>query len=149
MAGLVNSNHLAHARALNRRASHNEGEKMRKILTALAALLLALSIPAVAAAQDNSANPTAPSSRSKTAGPAKKRGPVFRATIEQIKQAQAILKQRGFFTGEGSGKLDTETRTGLRRYQEAEGIKVTGTLNRLTLVKMNIALTDRQKTMPA
>jgi uncharacterized protein YdeI (BOF family) len=28
-----------------------------------------------------------------------KRGPVFRATREQINQAQAILKERGFYAG--------------------------------------------------
>ena len=76
-----------------------------------------------------------------------KRGPIFRATKEQINQAQSILKSRGFYSGEQIGKLDDATREGLRKYQEAEGIKVTGTLNRLTLEKMNIPLTDKQKAM--
>ena len=76
-----------------------------------------------------------------------KRGPVFRATREQINQAQAILKERGFYAGEQLGKLDDATRDGLRKYQQAEGLKVTGTLNKITLEKMNIALTDKQKTM--
>ena len=76
-----------------------------------------------------------------------KRGPIFRATKEQINQAQAILKDRGFYAGEQIGKLDDATREGLRKYQQAEGLKVTGTLNKLTLEKMNIALTDKQKTM--
>src|SRR5215831_11044655 len=75
------------------------------------------------------------------------RGPVFRATADQIKQAQAILKQRTFYSGEQSRKLDEATRTGLKKFQEAEGMKVTGTLNKATLEKMNITLTDRQKTM--
>jgi hypothetical protein len=35
----------------------------------------------------------------------------------------------------------------LRKYQQAEGLKVTGTLNKITLEKMNIALTEKQKTM--
>ena len=64
-----------------------------------------------------------------------------------MKQAQGILKDRGFYTGEQNGKLDTDTRSGLKKYQTAQTIKVTGTLNRLTLEKMGIALTDRQKTM--
>ena len=76
-----------------------------------------------------------------------KRGPVFRATKDQINQAQAILKQRGFYTGEQIGKLDDATRDGLRRYQQAEGLKVTGTLNKVTLEKMNIVLTEKQKNM--
>jgi peptidoglycan hydrolase-like protein with peptidoglycan-binding domain len=74
-----------------------------------------------------------------------KRGPVFRATKEQINQAQAILKSRGFYNGEQIGKLDEATREGLRRYQQAERLKVTGTLNKITLEKMNIALTEKQK----
>ena len=76
-----------------------------------------------------------------------KRGPIFRANKEQINQAQAILKQRGFYAGEQLGKLDDATREGLRKYQQAEGLKVTGTLNKVTLEKMNIALTEKQKSM--
>ncbi len=76
-----------------------------------------------------------------------KRGPVFRATKEQINQAQGVLKSRGFYNGEQIGKLDDATREGLRKYQQAEGLKVTGTLNKLTLEKMNIALTEKQKSM--
>ena len=79
--------------------------------------------------------------------PATKRGPIFRATKDQINQAQAILKSRGFYSGEQIGKLDEATREGLRKYQQAEGLKVTGTLNKVTLEKMNIALTEKQKTM--
>jgi len=78
---------------------------------------------------------------------ATKRGPIFRATKEQINQAQSLLKERGFYAGEQLGKLDEATRDGLRKYQQAEGLKVTGTLNKITLEKMNIALTEKQKTM--
>jgi peptidoglycan hydrolase-like protein with peptidoglycan-binding domain len=76
-----------------------------------------------------------------------KRGPVFRATKDQINQAQSLLKSRGFYAGEQIGKLDDATREGLRKYQQAEGLKVTGTLNKLTLEKMNIQLTEKQKQM--
>lgn len=117
---------------------------MRNILVAVLTLLLALSVPVIALAQ----NPNSNTSNS-SAGNAqkKKRGPVFRASKDQVKQAQAILKQHGFYAGEQTGKLDADTRAGLRKYQEAEKIKVTGTLNKLTLEKMNITLTDRQKIM--
>jgi len=119
---------------------------MRKFLIALLTFLFALSLSAVA--HNKNASTTSSSHIQSTTNSNKKRGPVFRATKDQIKQAQGILKQRGFYGGEVTGKLDTETRTGLRRYQEAEGIKVTGTLNRLTLEKMNITLTDKQQAMP-
>jgi peptidoglycan hydrolase-like protein with peptidoglycan-binding domain len=80
-------------------------------------------------------------------GTAKKRGPVFRATKDQINQAQAVLKNRGFYSGSQTGKLDDATREGLRKYQTAESLKVTGTLNKLTLEKMGIELTEKQKGM--
>ena len=89
---------------------------------------------------------TSPTSNSQTIKQSK-RGPVFRATKEQINQAQALLKSRGFYSGEQIGKLDDATRDGLRKYQQAEGLKVTGTLNKVTLEKMNITLTDKQKNM--
>ena len=86
-------------------------------------------------------------SSTSTATKQTKRGPVFRATKDQINQAQAILKSRGFYGGDQIGKLDEATREGLRKYQQAEGLKVTGTLNKITLEKMNIALTEKQKSM--
>jgi peptidoglycan hydrolase-like protein with peptidoglycan-binding domain len=115
---------------------------MRKILMAVLTLLLAF--PIAASAQGGS---TTSKTTTAATNASKKRRPVFRATKDQINQAQTILKQRGFYGGGQTGKLDTDTRAGLKKYQEAEGVKVTGTLNKLTLEKMNITLTDRQRTM--
>ena len=113
---------------------------MKNILTLTLLLLCVFSTAAMA--QDS----TSTSTRS-TTKQGVKRGPVFRATKDQINQAQAILKQRGFYAGDQIGKLDDATRDGLRKYQQAEGLKVTGTLNKITLEKMNITLTEKQKTM--
>ncbi len=77
----------------------------------------------------------------------KTRGPVFRANKDQIMMAQKMLKDGGMYAGEQTGKLDDATRQGLKKYQEANGLKVTGTLNKLTLEKMGVELTDRQKQM--
>jgi peptidoglycan hydrolase-like protein with peptidoglycan-binding domain len=130
------------------RASHTpaRSRKMKRTLIALFVLLTAFAIPA--AAQETNANSKTNTNANTTATtPKKKRGPVFRANKDQIKQAQAMLKERKFYTGEQTGKLDADTRAGLKKYQEAEKIKVTGTLNRVTLEKMNITLTDKQKAM--
>ena len=118
---------------------------MRKSLMAVLTLLLAFSVAGMAQNNSNTDSNTPSASNAKNTNSNKKRGPVFRANKEQIKQAQAILKQRGFYSGEETGKLDPDTRAGLKKYQEAEKIKVTGTLNRITLEKMNIPLTDKQK----
>ena len=119
---------------------------MKRSLTLLVTLLLAFSITAMA---QNSNSSTANANKAtKTANAnTTKRGPVFRANKDQVKQAQAILKQRNFYAGEQTGKLDPDTRAGLKKYQEAEGLKVTGTINKVTLEKMSITLTDKQKVM--
>ena len=74
-------------------------------------------------------------------GEKKKRGAVFKATKNQVNQAQKMLKVSE------TGKLDDTTREALKTYQQANGVKSTGTLNKITLEKMGIALTDKQKEM--
>jgi len=113
---------------------------MKNILT-LTLLLLCVFTTGVRA-QDSTSTTTKSATKQGA-----KRGPIFRATKDQINQAQAILKERGFYAGGQLGKLDDATRDGLRKYQQAEGLKVTGTLNKITLEKMNIALTEKQKAM--
>jgi peptidoglycan hydrolase-like protein with peptidoglycan-binding domain len=113
---------------------------MKNILTLT--LLLLCVFTAGVQAQNSTSTSTKSATKQGT-----KRGPIFRATKEQINQAQAILKERGFYGGEQLGKLDDATRDGLRKYQQAEGLKVTGTLNKITLEKMNITLTEKQKNM--
>lgn len=70
---------------------------------------------------------------------------IFRATKDQITDAQNILKTGSFYSGDVTGKLDKATRDGLKKYQAANGLKETGTLNAATLEKMGIELTDTQK----
>ena len=114
---------------------------MKKILATILSLLFAFAIT-VTAQNSNSSTTT---NNSNTA--AKPRKPIFRANKDQIQQAQKILKDRGFYGGEQTGKLNDDTRAGLKKYQTAENLKITGTLNKVTLEKMAIVLTDRQKTM--
>jgi len=120
------------------RASQKDERKMKKFLTLTLLSLCLFTTTAMAQTSTSSIS---------TATKQTKRGPVFRATKDQINQAQAILKTRGFYGGEQIGKLDEATREGLRKYQQAEGLKVTGTLNKITLQKMDIALTEKQKSM--
>ena len=69
----------------------------------------------------------------------------FRATKDQVIEAQRILRSGGMYGGEETGKLDDPTRESLKKYQESKGLKVTGTLNQVTLEKMGIALNEKQK----
>lgn len=115
---------------------------MKRLLVAFLMLLLCAAIILLT---PQYAKPSTAFQGDTQAKPAVKRGPVFRSTKEQIKQAQALLRARGFYTGQDDGKLNADTRAALRKYQEAESIKVTGTLNKATLERMGVVLTDRQK----
>jgi peptidoglycan hydrolase-like protein with peptidoglycan-binding domain len=114
---------------------------MKKLINVLLSLCFAFSIAvATPASSTTQKNKNASTS-------AAKRKPIFRATKDQINQAQAILKQHGFYSGEATGKLAPDTRAGLKKYQQAESLPVTGTLNKVTLEKMGVTLTDQQKSM--
>jgi peptidoglycan hydrolase-like protein with peptidoglycan-binding domain len=115
---------------------------MKKILSIFLSLLL---VTAIATAAQTSNKLTTAQNPTTTAKPPRK--PPFRANKDQINLAQKVLKDRGFYAGEQTGKLDSDTRAGLKKYQTAEGLKSTGTLNKATLEKMSITLTDKQKTM--
>lgn len=115
---------------------------MRKLL--LSTLAVTLSVCA-AHAQKNSNSTNTTKQANTNAQSKRKHTPIFRANKEQITQAQTLLKQRTFYAGDANGKLDDATREGLKKYQQAEGLKVTGTLNAATLEKMNVPLTDKQK----
>ena len=114
---------------------------MKKILLATLSLLFVF---AIAVATQNANSSTTSNNTNATTKPRK---PIFRASKDQIQQAQKILKDRGFYAGEQTGKLDDDTRAGLKKYQTAENIKVTGTLNKVTLEKMGVTLTDKQRAM--
>ncbi len=75
----------------------------------------------------------------------KTRGPVFRATKDQISEVQRMLKKKGMYAGEETGKLNPETREAIGEWQTQNSVKKTGTLNKETLEAMKIELTDRQK----
>ncbi|MEP6705111.1 MAG: peptidoglycan-binding domain-containing protein, partial [Acidobacteriota bacterium] len=108
-------------------------------------LVSLLSVTALTAQSQTSVNAD-PAIQSKTSA---KRGPVFRANKEQVTAAQKMLKTKGIYAGEATGKLDPATRDSVRSYQQDNGLRSTGTLNRATLEKMGITLTDKQKEIPA
>lgn len=111
-------------------------------------MLITLSMSIWVSAQNSNSNSTAKAVSNNANSNTAKRPPVFRATKDQITQAQTRLKQKGLYTGDATGKLDDSTRDAIRKFQEAEKIRATGTLNRITLEKMEIQLTDKQKLIP-
>ncbi len=105
-------------------------------------VLLSLIFCISAAAQSTDANGAT------SADDAKPKTPVFRPTKAQITQVQEMLKSKGVYNGSATGKYDTATRAAIRIYQKDNGLKSTGTLNRATLEKMGVELTDSQKQIP-
>jgi len=98
----------------------------------------------VAVAQDREPNTKA----TPVPAPVKKKAPIFRPTKDQITQVQTKLKGASLYSGESTGKLDKASRDSIKNWQGSNGLKKTGTLNRATLEKMGIALTDTQKAIP-
>lgn len=114
---------------------------MFKKLLILVSLLFVF---AGAAISQESSNGTAA-----TTAPAKpKKAPIFRATKDQIKEAQTMLKSKNGFGGEATGVSSPEWKTAVKAYQKENGLTKTGSLNRATVEKMGIALTDKQKEIP-
>ena len=78
----------------------------------------------------------------------KTKKPVFRSTKDQVKEAQAMLRSSKVFSGEITGVSSPEWKTAVKSYQGDNGLAKTGSLNRATLEKMGIKLTDKQKDIP-
>jgi peptidoglycan hydrolase-like protein with peptidoglycan-binding domain len=112
-------------------------------------LLIAASLFLTSAVLAQANAPTTSSSSSTTPTSTSKRPPVFRPTKDQISQVQKILKDKKLYTAEPSGKYDDATRTGIKSFQKDNGLRETGTLNRATLEKFGVTLTDAQKAIPA
>lgn len=107
-----------------------------------------LSVAAVSAQNQTSTTAPASAVAESKASAGKKRGPVFRANKDQVTAAQTMLRTKGLYSGEAAGKLDPATRNSIKSYQKDSGLRATGTLNRATLEKMRIELTDKQKAIP-
>ncbi len=76
------------------------------------------------------------------------KAPIFRANKEQIKQVQTMLKDKSMYKGEATGTLNDETRAAIKSFQKDNGLTQTGTLNRATLEKFGVELTESQKAIP-
>lgn len=69
----------------------------------------------------------------------------FRATKDQIVQVQKLLKTGGFYDGEATGIINAATGEGLKKYQTANDLEATGTINQITLEKMDVPVTEQQR----
>src|SRR4051812_18250283 len=88
-------------------SGHNRPQRgelnMRRLIWAVLSLVLLF---AVSISAQNSNTATNANKNSKKPSTNANRKPPFRANADQIKQAQAILKQKNFYSGDQTGKLD-------------------------------------------
>jgi peptidoglycan hydrolase-like protein with peptidoglycan-binding domain len=110
-------------------------------------LFLTLSLFSIAG-HTQTREPNNVASPAPSTAPTKKKASIFRPTKDQITQVQTKLKGATLYSGESTGKLDKASRDAIKNWQGANGLKKTGTLNRATLEKMGIELTETQKAIP-
>lgn len=106
---------------------------------------MVVSLSSLLLAQGTAATPTA---TPKATAEAKPKKPVFRSTKDQVKEAQTMLKASKVYAGEATGVSSADWKAAVKTYQGDNGLAKTGSLNRATLEKMGIALTDKQKEIP-
>lgn len=111
----------------------------RMILLTLAFVLFS----GTASAQSDSATP--PKTDTATTADAPKPAGRFTPSKAQIQAGQEFLKGKKLYTGEASGKYNPDTRAAIRVFQKDNALTLTGNFNQVTLEKMNIPLTDKQK----
>lgn len=88
---------------------------------------------------------TSDNNRIASGGGTTKRPAPFSADKDQIIALQKVLKDGKMFAGEANGDRSDALKEAVKKYQEANGLKVTGGINAATLEKAGIALTDKQK----
>ncbi len=113
---------------------------MKKLLLLV---LLTLAFGCVSFAQTDPAKTTPTASASP-----KPKKPVFRATKDQVTAVQTKLKTANLYTGEITGKSNVDFKTAVKSWQKDNGLKANGSLNRATLEKMGIELTEKQMLIP-
>src|SRR3954452_78387 len=86
-------------------------KNMNKKILMAACITLLLSFTALA--QGDKTGTAATAAKTEAA----KRGPIFSPTKDQIKQVQAILRDKKLYSIEPSGKYDDDTRAGIKTFQ--------------------------------
>lgn len=59
-------------------------------------------------------------------------------TPDRIREIQAKLADKGYYSGEPSGRWDSATITAMQKFQESQNLKPTGKLDALTLQKLGL-----------
>ncbi len=114
---------------------------LRKVLLSVS---IALFFTSVSFGQGSSAETSTPTA---TPAPAKKPA-TFRSTKSQVIEAQTLLKAKKIYNGEATGVSSADWKTAVKTYQGDNGLAKTGSLNRATLEKMEIKLTEKQSEIP-
>jgi len=118
------------------------------MLKRLFLILPIFALTAMGAIAQGTSTDSATKTSTTTESTPKTKKPVFRSTKDQVKEAQTMLKAKNMFAGEATGVSSADWKAAVKNYQGGNGLSKTGSLNRATLEKMGIALTDKQKEIP-
>jgi len=110
----------------------------------LALMGLGLSAPARAASGSPQSSGKSSSKKSSTSSKKSKKGrrhwePIQKVpTTDRIEEIQTALAREGYYHGDPTKKLDSNTQDALRRFQEEHGMTGTGKLDATTLQKLGL-----------
>lgn len=65
---------------------------------------------------------------------------------DEVKEAQQKLKDEGDYTGQVDGKFGPQTAQAVKQYQQKNGLRQTGHLDRRTLTKLGVGATSGSST---
>jgi peptidoglycan hydrolase-like protein with peptidoglycan-binding domain len=115
-------------------------QTMKKLLlTSIAVLSLATTVPA--SAQQGNTTPQQPSRSSQQSSS----GAIFNLDQTQIMQAQQALNQKGFGAGKADGILGPRTRRALSSFQQNQGLQRSGRLDDKTLAALGVSHGQQQR----
>jgi len=57
---------------------------------------------------------------------------------DDVKKLQETLRDKGYYSGQVDGRMGPQTREGIRKYQKAENLKVTGQVDTETAGKLGV-----------
>lgn len=117
----------------------------RLLSLALTACLAMLGAPAKS--QSKSTGKVSTTAQKKSSSPSKTKKKRTRSsrsrgqaapTVDRIREIQTALGRAGHYSGEPSGKWDSETTTAMKNFQEAQRLRPSGKLDAVTLQRLGL-----------
>ena len=70
-------------------------------------------------------------------------GAAMSLSVDEIREVQLVLIERGFLVGEADGAFGARTRQALIAFQRSEGLQVSGQIDTRTVTSLGLSVQDR------